>query len=80
MARTYSTPTQPADDVTRIVATLAPILTLSETAGVLRMSRRHVSRQIQSGLLRAHKLSPGQRGQVRVTSEAIGDYLRATRA
>jgi excisionase family DNA binding protein len=80
MARTRPTSTQQADDITRIVATLPPVLTLIETADVLRMSRRHVSRQIQSGVLRAHKLTPGQRGQVRVTSEAIGDYLRATRA
>ncbi len=70
----------PTEDVTSTIADLPATLTIAETAAALRVSRRQVSRWMDSGRLRHHKFDPAKQGRVRISRDAIAEFLRATAA
>ena len=52
--------------------------TKAEAAGRLRVSTRTIERYIYQGLLEATK-NPGSKGRIRISDQAINDFLTAQR-
>ena len=50
-------------------------LTFTETCTRLRVSHETLRRLIKSGVLEAHKTSPGRTAPYRISERAIADYL-----
>jgi excisionase family DNA binding protein len=56
------------------------LLTVDQTARELQITQVHVRRLVQRGQLRANKLTPSQRGAVRIPRTSLAAYLRETAA
>lgn len=56
-----------------------PLLTQKETAAVLRVSERTVTRYVASGALRAVRLGDRPNSPVRIPSGSIATFLRDAR-
>lgn len=67
------------DSIDALLANTAPLLSLAETAELLRVSRSQVSRWIKRGELRSLKLTKTKQGSIRVSRDDIASFLRASR-